>query len=143
MLSSTLASIGLLAIGWQIGANVALSVSTKTSEPATSVAPVAAPIATAMTGPADGAYLGDSVRTQFGNVQVQVIVAGGAITDVGAVHLTDHDGRSVQISNRAAPILRSEVLASQSAHVSSVSGATYTSMAYLTSLQSALDQAGA
>jgi len=48
----------------------------------------------------------------------------------------------VQISNSAAPILRSEVLSSQSARVSTVGGATYTSDAYLTSLQSALDQAG-
>ena len=43
---------------------------------------------------------------------------------------------------RAEPILRAEVLAAQSADVSMVSGATYTSRAYLTSLQSALDQAG-
>jgi uncharacterized protein with FMN-binding domain len=48
----------------------------------------------------------------------------------------------VQISNRAAPILRDEVLAAQSASVANVSGATYTTRAYLSSLQSALDQAG-
>jgi uncharacterized protein with FMN-binding domain len=82
------------------------------------------------------------VGTRFGNVQVQVTVAGGTITDLTALQLTDSDGRSVQISNRAAPILRQEVLASQSANVANVSGATYTSQAYLSSLQSALDQAG-
>ena len=73
---------------------------------------------------------------------MQVVVANGKITDVKTLHLTDSGGRSVQISNRAAPILLSEVLSSQSAHVSTVGGATYTSDAYLTSLQSALDQAG-
>lgn len=91
---------------------------------------------------ADGTYTGSSMSTPFGNVQVKVTVAGGAITDVSAVHLTDADGRSVQISNRAAPVLRSEVMQAQSASVSMVSGATYTSMGYLRSLQSALDQAG-
>jgi uncharacterized protein with FMN-binding domain len=70
------------------------------------------------------------------------VVANGKITTVTPLHLTDNGGRSVQISNYAAPILRSEVLSSQSSQVSSVGGATYTSDAYLTSLQSALDQAG-
>lgn len=152
--SSILASFGLLAIGWQLGAPLAMSVNTvslvpvtsgatgATDSPAqlTSVPPVAPSVSA---GPPDGIYVGGSVHTQFGDVQVQVTLAGGSISDVGAVHLTDSDGRSVQISNRAAPILRSEVLSSQSAQVTTVSGATYTSMAYLQSLQSALDQAGA
>jgi uncharacterized protein with FMN-binding domain len=97
---------------------------------------------TATTGATDGTYTGSSVGTRFGNVQVQVTISGGAITDVTAVQLTDHDGKSVQISNRAAPILAQEVLSAQSANVQMVSGATYTSRAYLESLQSALDQAG-
>jgi uncharacterized protein with FMN-binding domain len=75
-------------------------------------------------------------------VQVKLVVAAGKITDVVAVHLTDQGGRSVQLSNRAAPILRSEVLKAQSAKVASVSGATYTTDAYLLSVQSAIDKAG-
>ena len=90
----------------------------------------------------DGTYSGSSVGTRFGDVQVQVTISGGAITDVTALHLTDHDGRSVSISNRAEPILRDEVLQAQSSSVSLVSGATYTSAAYLQSLQAALDAAG-
>lgn len=90
----------------------------------------------------DGTFTGTTVSTRFGNVQVQVTISGGALTDVTALHLTDHDGRSVSISNRAAPILKDEVLQAQSASVSMVSGATYTSAAYLQSLQAALDQAG-
>jgi uncharacterized protein with FMN-binding domain len=39
-------------------------------------------------------------------------------------------------------MLRSEVLRAQSANVSTIGGATYTSDGYLQSLQSALDQAG-
>ena len=98
--------------------------------------------AAATTGASDGTYDGTTVSTRFGDVQVQVTISGGAITDVTALQLTDHDGRSVSISNRAAPILRDEVLQAQSASVSFVGGATYTSAAYLQSLQAALDAAG-
>jgi uncharacterized protein with FMN-binding domain len=74
-------------------------------------------------------------------VQVEIVVANGKITKVKALQLTNQGGRSVQISNYAAPILRKEVLAAQSAQVNSVGGATYTSQGYLSSLQSALDKA--
>ena len=79
--------------------------------------------------------------TIYGNVQVAVTISNGSITAVTALHLTDEGGVSVQKSNHAAPILQQEVLASQSATVSNVSGCTYTSDAYLHSVQSALDQA--
>lgn len=98
--------------------------------------------AAAATGAADGTYAGTTVSTRFGDVQVQVTISGGSISDVTALQLTDHDGRSVSISNRAAPILRDEVLQAQTASVSFVGGATYTSSAYLQSLQAALDAAG-
>ena len=60
-----------------------------------------------------------------------------------ALQLTNAEQRSVEISNQAAPILRTEVLAAQSASVATVSGATFTTEGYLTSLQSALDKAKA
>jgi len=94
------------------------------------------------TSSTDGTYAGSTVGTRFGDVQVQVTISGGAIADVTALQLTDHDRRSVMISNQAAPILREEVLQAQAASVSMVGGATYTSEAYLQSLQAALDQAG-
>lgn len=89
-----------------------------------------------------GTYTGAVESTHFGDVQVSITVTDGTISDVTPLHLTDSDGRSVQISNRAAPVLRQEVLSAQSASVQMVSGATYTSEAYLASLQSAIDQAG-
>lgn len=91
----------------------------------------------------NGSFTGTSVATRFGDVQVQVVVHSGTITDVVALALTDKDRKSVQISNRAAPILRSEVLDSQSSQVATVGGATYTSDGYRASLQSALDLAKA
>jgi len=75
-------------------------------------------------------------------MQVAAVISGGKITDVKVLQETNQGGRSVQISNQADPMLRSEVLQAQSANVSMIGGATYTSMGYLQSLQSALDQAG-
>jgi uncharacterized protein with FMN-binding domain len=90
---------------------------------------------------AGGTYAGAVVQTRFGAVQVQITVKAGAITDVTALQLTDAERKSIQISNRAAPLLRAEVLKAQSAKVQTISGATVTSAAYLTSLQAALDAA--
>ncbi len=84
---------------------------------------------------------GPVVSTQFGDVQVEVVVAGGKVTDVVALELPT-GRRSGQISNYAAPILHQEALQAQSAKIDLVSGATYTSDAYTQSLQAALDQAG-
>jgi len=157
-LSGIFASVAILVVGWQAGsaAITAVHSSSGTTGPtsastarAASPAPTPAapaapapPVAPAAPGASGGSFTGSSVSTRYGSVQVQVVVANGKITDVMALHLTDAGGRSVQISNSAAPVLRSEVLSSQSARVSTVGGATYTSDAYLTSLQSALDQAG-
>ena len=70
------------------------------------------------------------------------MISGGKIANVKVLQETNQGGRSVQISNYADPILRQEVLQAQSANVSTIGGATYTSEGYLMSLQSALDQAG-
>jgi uncharacterized protein with FMN-binding domain len=90
----------------------------------------------------DGTFAGQTAQTQYGPVQVQITVSGGKLTDVTALQLTNDGGRSVQISQQAAPILRQEALHAQSAQIQAVSGATYTSQGYVTSLQSAIDQAG-
>ncbi|MGD0019914.1 MAG: FMN-binding protein [Candidatus Limnocylindrales bacterium] len=90
-----------------------------------------------------GQLTGQAVRIPFGTVQVQVTLQNGKITDVQPLQLPNDQRRTQQISQYAAPQLRSEVLAAQSAQVDTISGATYTSEGYLQSLQSALDQAGA
>ena len=163
-LSGIFASVAILVVGWQVGSAAITAVHSSSgaagnnsastaratspapipSVPAVPAAPAAptAPAAPAAPGKPGGTFTGSSESTPYGSVQVQVVVANGKITDVKALHLTDDGGRSVQISNSAAPILRSEVLSSQSARVSTIGGATYTSDAYLSSLQSALDQAG-
>jgi uncharacterized protein with FMN-binding domain len=82
------------------------------------------------------------VQTQYGVVQVAVTTSAGQITKVSLVQLTAFDPHSAQINAQAAPILVQETMSAQSAHIDSVSGATYTSAGYLQSLQSALDRAG-
>lgn len=141
-----LSSTAVLAVGWQLGAHGQETATTATGTAASngsSVTPEAttAPAAPGPTG-VSGTFTGATARTRYGNVQVQVTVQNGTITDIAALHLTDQDSRSVSISNRAAPVLRQEVLSAQAANVQNVSGATYTTDGYLTSLQSALDQAG-
>lgn len=156
--SATLASAGILLAGWQSGAHVAETGSTAaaTSAPASSgtggssgttngasgSSSASGPSGgTASAAQAAGTFTGAAVQTRFGTVQVQITVRAGAITDVTALQLTDDDRKSVQISNRAAPLLRAAVIKAQSAQVQTISGATVTSDAYLTSLQAALDAA--
>ncbi|WP_241980783.1 FMN-binding protein [Cryobacterium sp. Hh11] len=151
---ATLASVSIVGIGWQLGsqaidASQSLTASTggtATAATVTATTDAAAQAAAANTAASaaaqSGTFTGAVVQTQFGNMQVSVTIANGAITEVTPLQLTNRGGRSVAISNQAAPILRSEVLAAQSANVQSVSGATYTTQGYLRSLQSALDTAG-
>lgn len=85
---------------------------------------------------------GDTVHTRWGPVQVQVTTDNGTITSVQVVQYPSENGRDLEINNRALPILVDETLAAQSAEIDMVSGATVTSVGYVDSLQSALDQAG-
>lgn len=111
--------------------------------PSTTPARLGAPAAPAPPSSrrANGTFTGADVPTQFGDVQVQIVMKAGRITDLGALRLPFDRPRSQFISRQAAPILRSEVLAAQSAHIDVLTGATYTSDAWATSVQSALDQA--
>jgi len=98
---------------------------------------------TSSSGLTDGTFTGQAANTRFGPVQVQITVSGGAITDVQVPQYPSESGRDQQINSRALPVLVKETVQAQSAEVDMVSGATYTSTGYRTSLQSALDQARA
>lgn len=80
-------------------------------------------------------------QTQFGPLQVTVVMQGSEIVDVSAPVYPNNDARSRQINAQALPQLRQQVLDAQSAGIDGVSGATVTSDAYELSLQSALDRA--
>ena len=140
--SGTTASAGTAA-GTTTAGNAAgtgtTGTTSNTSASPSAAAPAPAPAAGTV---ADGTYNGQTVNTRFGTVQVNAVISGGVITDVVAVKLTDQGRQSVMISNQAAPMIRQEVLSAQSAKVSNIGGATYTTQGYLMSLQSALDAAG-
>ena len=154
--AAALASAGILLAGWQAGTQVGgiSTVASSTTAAGTTGSTGTGSSGSASSGSsgtssssgsssssASGTYKGSAVQTRFGPVQVQITVANGKITDVTALQLTNTDGKSIQISNRAAPLLKSKVLAAQSADIQTVSGATITSDAYLTSLQAAIDAA--
>lgn len=158
-IASALASIGVLAIGWQVGTASGQTASTTSSATATTgtatnsaaarrttttstttTTPAAA--ATSASDLSDGTYAGATATNRFGSVTVTLTVAGGKITNVAAA-TTATDTKSAQINSRTVPVLKSAVLAAQSADITAVSGATYTTRSYVSSLQSALDKAGA
>lgn len=85
---------------------------------------------------------GNAYDVGYGVVQVRVTMVGSHITDVTPLSLPQ-GGRSSDISSYAAPQLRKEALAAQSANIDTVSGASYTSAGYARSLQSALDKSRA
>lgn len=91
---------------------------------------------------ASGRFVGSAAQTPYGVVQVAVTINGGRITKVTLPQLTAYDGTSQMINSQAAPLLVQETMSAQSAHIDSISGASYTSAGYIQSLQSALDRAG-
>jgi uncharacterized protein with FMN-binding domain len=107
---------------------------------ASAVAPLD-PVAGGRGGLKDGTFTGSVVQKKWGRVQVQITVSSGRMTDVTALQTPSAHEESLHINGRAAPILRQEALAAQSAVINTVSGATFTSAGYRTSLQAALDAA--
>ena len=89
-----------------------------------------------------GVFQGDTSYTRWGPVQVEVTVTNGQITDISTLQYPNGDRKSLSISNRVIPWLQQETLNVQSANISGISGATYTSTGFKASLASALQKAG-
>jgi uncharacterized protein with FMN-binding domain len=85
---------------------------------------------------------GPAVRTRYGTVQVEVTIEGGQLVDVQALTLPTGRSYTNYVSSVVGPMLRQEALAAQSGRIANISGATFTSQGYSSSLQAALDQAG-
>jgi len=100
---------------------------------------------TSSSGSAAGAartVTGSIADTIYGPVEVQITVKNGKVTAAQAVQYPQDSPRDQQINSYAVPVLNQEAASAGSAHIDAVSGATYTSNGYITSLQSALDKAG-
>ncbi|HEX9041548.1 MAG TPA: FMN-binding protein [Trebonia sp.] len=93
-------------------------------------------------GTAAKTVTGTAVDTIYGPVQVQITVRNGKITAAQAIEYPQGSPRDYQINSYAVPMLNQETVSASSASIDGVSGATYTSTGYITSLQSAVDKAG-
>jgi hypothetical protein len=152
--ATIVAGISLVTLGgaWYLGQPPVIT--THSAVPGTGSAPTTTPGESSVTSSATSSAIpaptvpptvsvdGSVVTTKYGTVQVRAVFVGPQLVDVIALKLTDSGTKSVELSAAAAPILREAVLAAQSTAVDTVSGATYTSDAYLTSLQAAIDSAG-
>ncbi|HWY79389.1 MAG TPA: FMN-binding protein [Candidatus Sulfotelmatobacter sp.] len=89
----------------------------------------------------DGTYKGSVADAIYGNIQVQITILGGKITDVQFLQYPNDRDTSISINQQADPLLAQEAIQAQNISVDIVSGATDTSQAFIQSLQSALNQA--
>ena len=115
---------------------------TPTPTPTHSATPTPTPTPTpvATKSGVSGTFTGSAVNVGYGIVQVKITVANGKITDAQAVQAPN--GRNDRFTQMSVPVLRQRTLAAQGSNISGVSGASYTSYGWYTSLVSALKQAG-
>jgi uncharacterized protein with FMN-binding domain len=151
VLAATAGAIALLAgfhttsspTGLVVGAGPSTTAPIATEPPTSPTSPTTAGAApTTATTAATRRVDGPVVDTRYGPVEVRVTLRGTHLTDVQALLLPSDRSRSQRISEQAGPLLRSEALQAQSARINLVSGASYTSQGYASSLQGALDRAG-
>jgi len=102
------------------------------------------PVKTAVTTPTtdfiSGTFTGPIVDVSYGNVQVQITVTNGKITDAQA--LIAPTGKNDKYTRMALPQLKQQTLAAQSTTIQGASGASYTTYGWRKSLQGAMVKAG-
>lgn len=91
----------------------------------------------------DGSYTGSVADAFYGNIQVQVTISSGKITNIQFLQYPNDNPNSQYINQQADPMLKQEALQAQSANVDTITGATDSSMAFVQSLTAALNQAKA
>lgn len=89
----------------------------------------------------DGTYTGSTENAYYGNVQVSATVQSGKITNVNFLQYPNDNPNSIYVNQQAIPYLKQEAIQSQSSNVSIITGATFTSQAFVQSLANALNQA--
>ena len=109
---------------------------TQTAAPAQTQSATPTPTAKGVSG----TFTGPVVNVSYGNVQVQITVSNGKITDAQALQAPR--GRNDRYTSFAVPVLRKQTLAAQSDAIQGASGASYTSYGWYKSLQGALAKAG-
>lgn len=89
----------------------------------------------------NGSFSGSVNSAYYGNVQVQVSIAKGKIVNVSYLQYPNTDTTSVYIAKGVLPYLLKEVISAQSAQINTITGATFTSQAFIKSLAAALNKA--
>jgi uncharacterized protein with FMN-binding domain len=110
--------------------------STQTSAPVPAQTQATTPTANSI----NGTFTGPVVDVSYGNVQVQITVTNGKITDAQA--LIAPTGKNDKYTKMSLPTLRQQTLAAQSTSIQGVSGASYTTYGWRKSLQGAMVKAG-
>lgn len=108
-------------------------------------APRALPTVTTTTkGSAAGTttFDGPAIQNARGTFQVEIVVAGGKVTEVRPLQAGSGDAESRFINSRALPTLEKRILDAQTWDVQYVSGASYTSDGFVTSAKGAFQKAG-
>jgi len=90
----------------------------------------------------DGTYPGPVISNIRGDYQLQIVVAGGVVTDVQFLAAGTEAAQSVSVNAAALPILRERILEAQDWDVDYVSGSSFSSPAMVESAQGAFDDAG-
>jgi uncharacterized protein with FMN-binding domain len=117
---------------------------TTTPTPTKTATPTPTPTKTATPTPTvkstSGTFTGPVVNVSYGNVQVEITVVDGKITDAQALQAPS--GRNDRYTKFALPILKKQTLAAQSTNIQGASGASYTTYGWRKSLQGAIAKAG-
>lgn len=142
MFSGLIAIAGIYAYS-QYSNNPRIALNTPIQAPVTATTTRSKSSATASGAYADGSYTGNVVDAYYGPVQVEAVIRNGQLTDVKFLQYPNSHSASVYINQQAMPYLTQEAIQAQSASVNGVSGATFTSQAFVQSLSSALSQAQA
>jgi uncharacterized protein with FMN-binding domain len=95
----------------------------------------------AVAAPTTSSVLGASVPTEFGPIQVEIVIEDGQMVEVVTV-AEPEDRKSQRINDQVMPLYEEAVISTQSADIDAISGATVTWGAYTASVQSAMDEAG-
>jgi uncharacterized protein with FMN-binding domain len=104
---------------------------------------MAPPVTTTTVAAGARSATGPVVNYFYGTMSVKVDVSGAKITKVSIASLNDGGNpRSMYIDQQAIPMLIQEVMSVQSSKIQGISGATYTSEGFYTSLLAALKTLG-
>lgn len=112
---------------------------TTTTKPGTPTTSTAPPTTAGGSSSGTKTVTGQVVQYGYGEISVSLTVKSGHIVSAKVTKLATAENYSQQLAQEAIPTLDREVVSAQSAQIAAVSGATYTSQGYASSVQSALD----